>query len=442
MLEHAPVARRVRPRGARRRVHRRGAARHGRLEPRARGVPAVATATSRTGCACTCSTRPHPDAVLARARSRSTSRRRCSSSPRSPAGRSRRCRTSGTSTTLAGPTAALRRGHRPGQPARGDRAASDGFRRMFDEPTRTSAGATRCCRTSGSCRRRWWASTSRRCSHRAQVAEQMLRPATTRASRTPASGSALALGELALAGPRQAHVRRSTRRSRASACGPSSSSPSRPASRARASCRSPTSRSATRPSLRRRPRVRVPAQRRRARRAAGRQASTRSQRPGIRRSRCAAHGAADLGRIFFFAEFATAVAGWVLGINPFDQPNVQEAKDNTKRGARRQAHRPGARGAGDERCASCSAAPARRTTWRSWATCRPRTSSTPRSPSCARAIRAATGGGHHVRLRAALPALDRPAPQGRPADRPLPAARPRRRRRPRRSPAPATRSAR
>jgi transaldolase / glucose-6-phosphate isomerase len=42
-------------------------------------------------------------------------------------------------------------------------------------------------------------------------------------------------------------------------------------------------------------------------------------------------GAGDLGRIFFFAEFATAVAGWVLGINPFDQPNVQEAKDNTAR---------------------------------------------------------------------------------------------------------------
>jgi glucose-6-phosphate isomerase len=38
----------------------------------------------------------------------------------------------------------------------------------------------------------------------------------------------------------------------------------------------------------------------------------------------------DLGRIFFFAEFATAVAGWVLGINPFDQPNVAEAKEATK----------------------------------------------------------------------------------------------------------------
>ncbi len=40
-------------------------------------------------------------------------------------------------------------------------------------------------------------------------------------------------------------------------------------------------------------------------------------------------GPVDLGRVFFFAEFATAVAGWVLGINAFDQPNVQEAKDNT-----------------------------------------------------------------------------------------------------------------
>jgi hypothetical protein len=45
----------------------------------------------------------------------------------------------------------------------------------------------------------------------------------------------------------------------------------------------------------------------------------------------ATHGPADLGRIFFLAEFATAVAGWALEINPFDQPNVQEAKDNTKR---------------------------------------------------------------------------------------------------------------
>jgi glucose-6-phosphate isomerase len=42
-----------------------------------------------------------------------------------------------------------------------------------------------------------------------------------------------------------------------------------------------------------------------------------------------AAGPADLGRLFFHSEFATAVAGWVLELNPFDQPNVQEAKDNT-----------------------------------------------------------------------------------------------------------------
>ena len=36
-----------------------------------------------------------------------------------------------------------------------------------------------------------------------------------------------------------------------------------------------------------------------------------------------------LGAEFFRWEFATAVAGAVLGINPFDQPNVQSAKDKT-----------------------------------------------------------------------------------------------------------------
>ncbi|MFH1003465.1 MAG: glucose-6-phosphate isomerase [Chloroflexota bacterium] len=39
----------------------------------------------------------------------------------------------------------------------------------------------------------------------------------------------------------------------------------------------------------------------------------------------------DLGAEFFRWEMATAVAGAVLGINPFDQPNVQAAKDRTTR---------------------------------------------------------------------------------------------------------------
>ena len=38
---------------------------------------------------------------------------------------------------------------------------------------------------------------------------------------------------------------------------------------------------------------------------------------------------AGVGAEFYRFEFATAVAGAMLGINPFDQPNVQEAKDRT-----------------------------------------------------------------------------------------------------------------
>ena len=39
----------------------------------------------------------------------------------------------------------------------------------------------------------------------------------------------------------------------------------------------------------------------------------------------------DLGAEFFRWEFATSVAGAILGINPFDQPNVQAAKDMTEK---------------------------------------------------------------------------------------------------------------
>ncbi len=38
----------------------------------------------------------------------------------------------------------------------------------------------------------------------------------------------------------------------------------------------------------------------------------------------------DLGEEFFLWEIATAFAGWRIGINPFDQANVQESKDATK----------------------------------------------------------------------------------------------------------------
>ena len=37
----------------------------------------------------------------------------------------------------------------------------------------------------------------------------------------------------------------------------------------------------------------------------------------------------EIGGEFFRWEFATAVAGVALGINPFDEPDVQRSKDTT-----------------------------------------------------------------------------------------------------------------
>ena len=142
------------------------------------------------------------------------------------------------------------------------------------------------------------------------------------------------------------------------------------------------------------------------------------------------HGAADLGRIFFFAQFATAIAGYVMGINPFDQPNVQEAKDNTAkvleqlaqarlaaRVRRRRRRRPA-------RAAGRRAAPLRGGDGLRGALGPLR----PGGVQAARGDPSPHGLCHHVRLRPALPALHRPDAQGRPAHRPLPAAGARRRR--------------
>ena len=43
------------------------------------------------------------------------------------------------------------------------------------------------------------------------------------------------------------------------------------------------------------------------------------------------HDALDLGEEFFLWEFATAIAAGLMVVDPFDQPDVQESKDNTQR---------------------------------------------------------------------------------------------------------------
>ena len=36
----------------------------------------------------------------------------------------------------------------------------------------------------------------------------------------------------------------------------------------------------------------------------------------------------SLGELFYFFEFACGVSGYILGVNPFDQPGVESYKKN------------------------------------------------------------------------------------------------------------------
>ena len=227
--------------------------------------------------------------------------------------------------------------------------------------------------------------------------------------------------------------------SSASATGPSSWSPSRPASTARGLL--PVVVEGTdAPGLRRR---RPDAHRRRARAGAA---------PGLDGT---AVSRAARARSSCVWEYATAVAGRVLGINPFDQPNVPESKDNTNADPREAGDGPlpegepalrRRRGRGVRRPRRCSARrrPSRASLRRAaGAVARPRLPRRDGLPrparrrrgraSCGRGWPGRLGAAGHVRLGAAVPALDRPVPQGRSAGRCLPADHRRRPRRPRRA---------
>ena len=126
-----------------------------------------------------------------------------------------------------------------------------------------------------------------------------------------------------------------------------------------------------------------------------------------------AEGPADLGRLFFHSEFATAVAGWVLELNPFDQPNVQEAKDNT---AKALAEGPQDIDPGDLSELLHGIEPPAYVAFLAYLPYSDETDAAVRRLRERLITRARRG--DHVRLRPALPALDRPVPQGRPVDGP------------------------
>ena len=59
--------------------------------------------------------------------------------------------------------------------------------------------------------------------------------------------------------------------------------------------------------------------------------STRSKRPAIRSSASPCRDIYDLGQEFFRWEIATAVAGSIIGINAFNQPDVEASKIETRK---------------------------------------------------------------------------------------------------------------
>ena len=409
----------VRRRGPRRGLHRRRAAGHGRLVAGARGLPPSLRRRSRLARACTCSTRPTP---ARSAPSRTAVDLEHDAVPRVDEVR-RHDRDAVAVQALLG-AAAARAARSSRSPTRAPawptwpRSTASGAR---SSTTPTSAGATARCRTSGSCPAALMGADVAALLDRRRASPSEACAAFDTRQRTPGSGSASRSGELALAGRdkltfvvdapiaslrplgraadrrvdgqggqgHRAGRRRAARRRR------------RPTATTASSCTCATPTSPTRPTTTAiealasagHP-VIVPRHPRRRRPRRGSSSSPSSRSPS---------------------------AGWVLGINPFDQPNVQEAKDATKQ-VLDIAAPSDQDDAGDDALRALLGRSARRTTSRSWATSRRRPSVDAAVSELRAAIRDAHALGDDVRLRPALPALDRPAAQGRPADRAFPAA--------------------
>ena len=129
-------------------------------------------------------------------------------------------------------------------------------------------------------------------------------------------------------------------------------------------------------------------------------------------------GVRELGAELYRWEFATAVAGTILEINPFDQPNVQEAKDRTLEvlSGHGQVPGTGTRPEGTEAVEELLAGAQPGDYIAVLAFIDPEReggAATARGEGAEHRVR------RHRRARPAVPALDRPAAQGRPAERAL-----------------------
>ncbi len=140
-------------------------------------------------------------------------------------------------------------------------------------------------------------------------------------------------------------------------------------------------------------------------------------------------GPGDLGRIFLLTELAVAVAGWGLEINPFDQPNVQQAKDatNSVLAEYESRHELPQVADGDEEAVRSLLLDSRPPEYVAiMAYSEPSAEFDQAAAGTASCDPQRGEGDDDLRLWAALPSLDRAVSQGRPEDRALSAARPRR----------------
>ena len=305
---------------------------------------------------------------------------------------------------------AVRRDHRPGLAARAARRASDGFRRVFRaDPEiggRYSALSHFGLVPGGAHGRRRRGAARRRAGRRARAAAP-----TTPARHNSGLWLGATLGELALRGrdkltfvvddPEIATHRPVARAARRRVDGQARQG--HPARRRRAASAGPEVYGDDRVFVHLR----------------GEKAELDDEMQGLAHAGQAVitiptHGAKDLGRLFFFAEFATAVSGWALEHQP-----VRPAQRAGGQGQHASASRRGRARHPDRARSTTSldgaAPPQLRRDPRLRRAERRR--STRRPPSCAGGSATSTKVDDDVRLRPALPALDRPVPQGRPGER-------------------------
>ena len=210
-------------------------------------------------------------------------------------------------------------------------AAAGGKRKSSDASSMAcpvSAGAIPCSRRSGWCPRPSPASMSPRLIRSTRDDDALLRPgrAAVGKSRRRARHRA-----------RRRRVARAATRSRfsprrrcpVSALGPSNYSRNRPASTARALSRSTASRSAGRKSTATTAALSI--SRSKARPTTTHEAKLKAlEKAGHPVIRIVQNSLDHIGQEFFRFEIATAIAGAVIGINPFDQPDVEASKIKTR----------------------------------------------------------------------------------------------------------------